>query len=89
MPETIKVMTTASSASAGYAKGWCVNKQNNWWHMGSLPGTTTVMVRTSHQFCWAALTNTRKTKSSIDADLDRLTWDMIGRIRTWPEEDLF
>ena len=88
-PETIKVMTTASSASASYAKGWCVNKYNNWWHMGSLPGTTSVMVRTSHQFCWAALTNTRRTKSSMDADLDRLPWEMIGRISRWPEEDLF
>jgi CubicO group peptidase (beta-lactamase class C family) len=88
-PETIKVMTTASAASAGYAKGWCVNKFNNWWHMGSLPGTTTVMVRTSHQFCWAALTNTRKPKSSLDADLDRLMWDMTGKIKKWPEEDLF
>jgi CubicO group peptidase (beta-lactamase class C family) len=86
-PETIKVMTTACSASAGYAKGWCVNKQNNWWHMGSLPGTTTVMVRTSHQFCWAALANTRKLNSSINADLDRLTWDMIARIKIWPEGD--
>ncbi|MGH7869222.1 MAG: serine hydrolase domain-containing protein [Candidatus Dormibacteraceae bacterium] len=88
-PETIKLMTTASSASPGYAKGWCVNKYNSWWHMGSLPGTTTVMVRTSHQFCWAALTNTRKVKSSLDADLDKLTWDMTGKINQWPEADLF
>ena len=88
-PESIKLMTTPSSAAAGYAKGWCVNQQHNWWHMGSLPGTTTVMVRTSHQFCWAALTNTRNPKSSIDADLDHLTWDMIGKVNTWPEGDLF
>lgn len=88
-PETIKMMTTASPANAGYAKGWCVNKSNNWWHMGSLPGTTTVMVRAHHQFCWAALINTRKPGSSIDADLDKLTWEMIDRIKTWPEEDLF
>jgi len=87
--ETIKVMTTACSAAADYAKGWYVNNYNNWWHLGNLPGTTTVMVRTAHQFCWAALTNTRKFKSSIHADLDKLPWDMIARIKKWPEEDMF
>jgi len=87
-PTTIEIMTTPSAASSGYAKGWCVNKYNNWWHMGGLPGTTTVMVRTSHQFCWAALTNTR-VKGKLDDDLDKLVWDMVGKITTWPECDLF
>src|ERR1035441_4270086 len=64
-PDPLQTMTTASAASPGYAKGWCVNKYHNWWHMGSLPGTITVMVRTSGQFCWAALTNTRDTKSPM------------------------
>ena len=84
-PETIKAMTTASSASAGYAKGWCVNRQGNWWHSGSLPGTITIMVRTSGEFCWAGLTNTRHAKSSLGGDLDRLMWDMVGQIKQWPE----
>lgn len=88
-PETIRAMTTASKANTGYAKGWCVNQYNNWWHMGSLPGTTTVMVRTSGRFCWAALTNSRKANSTLNADLDHLMWDMISRIHTWPSYDLF
>jgi CubicO group peptidase (beta-lactamase class C family) len=88
-PETIKTMTTPPAASPGYAKGWAVNKYNNWWHMGSLPGTITVMVRTSGQFCWAALTNTRNANSSMGADLDHLIWDMVGKIKQWPEDDLF
>jgi len=87
-PATIETMTTASSASAGYAKGWCVNKYHNWWHNGSLPGTTTIMVRTAQQFCWAALTNTRA-RGNIGGDLDRLMWEMVGKIKTWPREDLF
>jgi CubicO group peptidase (beta-lactamase class C family) len=87
-PATLEIMTTPSAASSGYAKGWCVNQYNNWWHMGSLPGTTTVMVRTSHQFCWAALTNTR-VKGKLDGDLDKLVWDMLGKITTWPGCDLF
>lgn len=88
-PETIRSMTTASKANSGYAKGWCVNQYDNWWHMGSLPGTTTVMVRTSGGFCWAALTNTRKSNSTLNADLDHLMWDMVSRIHTWPSSDLF
>lgn len=87
--ETIRTMTTASKADSGYAKGWCVNKYNNWWHMGSLPGTTTVMVRTSGQFCWAALTNTRKNNSTLNDDLDHLMWNMISQIHAWPSYDLF
>ncbi len=85
---TIEVMTTASAASAGYAKGWCVNKYNNWWHNGSLPGTTTIMVRTASQFCWAALANTRG-PGEIGGDLDQLMWQMVGKVTTWPKHDLF
>jgi CubicO group peptidase (beta-lactamase class C family) len=87
-PSTIEIMTAPSAASPGYAKGWCVNKQNNWWHSGSLPGTISVMVRTSHQFCWAALTNTRA-PGDLGGDLDRLIWEMVGKIKTWPDVDLF
>jgi CubicO group peptidase (beta-lactamase class C family) len=88
-PETITNMTTPSAASSGYAKGWSVNKYHNWWHSGSLPGTTTIMVRTSGQFCWAALTNTRNTGSSIGIDLDTLIWNMTSKIKRWPGGDLF
>jgi CubicO group peptidase (beta-lactamase class C family) len=87
--DTLQTMTTASAVSPGYAKGWCVNKYHNWWHMGSLPGTITVMVRTSGQFCWAALTNTRTTKSPMGADLDALMWQMVGKITRWPDRDMF
>jgi CubicO group peptidase (beta-lactamase class C family) len=87
--ETLRVMTTGSSANPGYAKGWIVNKQNNWWHNGSLPGTITLMVRTSGGFCWAALTNTRQPQSRMDLDLDRLVWNMVGKVTRWPDVDLF
>lgn len=87
--ETIRAMTTPSSANANYAKGWCVNRFHNWWHDGSLPGSITIMVRTSGRFCWAALTNTRKIDSTIGGDLDHLMWDMTAKITTWPTHDLF
>jgi CubicO group peptidase (beta-lactamase class C family) len=86
---TLEVMTTASEANAGYAKGWSVNKANNWWHNGSLPGTSTLMVRTSGGFCWAALTNTRHPNSTMGADLDTLMWNIVRTPSAWPAGDLF
>ncbi len=83
LPETIRTMTTASSANAGYAKGWQVNRFNNWWHTGSLPGTNSIMVRTHSQFCWAALINTRRSNSPIGLDLDKLVFTMARKVGSW------
>lgn len=88
-PHSLRTMTTPSSASAGYAKGWSVNPSNNWWHNGSLPGTASLMVRTSGGLCWAALTNTRRPGSNIDLALDRLIWNMVGKVTMWPAGDMF
>jgi CubicO group peptidase (beta-lactamase class C family) len=90
-PETIKIMTTPSLAypqfSPGkYARGWMVrnNGAGNWWHNGSLPGSTTIMVRTSTGVCWAALTDTRTQPSDeIDAALDQMVWDMVRQVPAW------
>lgn len=83
LPATIQTMTAASAANAGYAKGWQVNRLNNWWHNGSLPGTITIMVRTHSQFCWAALINTRRSNSPIGLDLDKLVWTMARKVSGW------
>ena len=81
-PETIRSMTAPSIASLNYARGWSVNDLGNWWHTGSLPGATTILVRTSSGFCWAALTNTR-TKSDIALALDNLIWEMARKVSSW------
>ena len=88
-PETLRRMTAAPAVNPGYARGWMVNRPNNWWHNGSLPGTTTLMVRTSGGLCWAALTNTRRPQSNMALDLDRLIWKMVGKVTEWPTKDLF
>jgi CubicO group peptidase (beta-lactamase class C family) len=80
-PETIELMTTPTVANPGYAKGWQVNPRGNWWHGGSLPGTTSLLVRTSSGLCWAALTNTRR--KGMDGDLDRLIWQVVGQVPQW------
>jgi CubicO group peptidase (beta-lactamase class C family) len=82
-PQTIQTMVTASAANTGYAKGWAVNKANNWWHSGSLPGTATIAVRTHNGFCWAAFANTRRSNSTLEADLDRLVWNMVREVKNW------
>ena len=80
-PATIDTMTTASSVKPDYAKGWMVNTLNNWWHNGSLPGTTSIMVRTSSGLCWAALTNTRT--KGMDPALDQMMWDLADAVPQW------
>jgi CubicO group peptidase (beta-lactamase class C family) len=89
-PETIQTMTTPAPAypqgSGGrYARGWMVrdNGKGNWWHNGSLPGTTSILVRTSTGMCWGALTNTRTQPSgTIDGALDEMVWNMV-KIPGW------
>jgi CubicO group peptidase (beta-lactamase class C family) len=89
-PATITQMTTPAAAyppgPARYARGWMVrdNGAGNWWHNGSLPGSTTIMVRTATGMCWAALTNTRTEPSNeIDAALDQMMWDIVRTVPAW------
>ena len=87
-PETIRTMTTPSPAFPGpsaakYARGWMVGN-GNWWHNGSLPGSTTIMVRTATGLCWAALANTRtEPHDEIDAALDGTMWAMARSVPAW------
>jgi CubicO group peptidase (beta-lactamase class C family) len=89
-PATIQAMTTPAPAyppgPARYARGWMVrdNGAGNWWHNGSLPGSTTIMVRTSTGMCWAALTNTRTQPSNeIDTAIDQMMWNMVRTVPAW------
>lgn len=72
--KTIQTMTTDGAVNAGYARGWAVNKVPNWWHSGSLPGTSSILVHTAGGLCWAALVNGRA--EGIDDALDKLMWKM-------------
>ena len=89
-PATIKLMTTPAPAypagDARYARGWMVrdNGAGNWWHNGSLPGTTSIMVRTPTGFCWAALANTRTQPSNqIDTAIDQMMWNIVRTVPSW------
>ena len=90
-PETIQIMTTPApaypqSSPAKYARGWMVrdNGKGNWWHNGSLPGTTSIMVRTSNGMCWGALTNTRtQPVDQINTAIDQMVWNMVNTVPGW------
>jgi CubicO group peptidase (beta-lactamase class C family) len=82
-PATIREMTTASPANAGYAKGWAVNSTPNWWHGGALTGTSSIMVRTASGFCWAALANTREASGDTGGAMDRMMWDLVRQVKDW------
>ena len=86
----IQTMITPSSANANYALGFMVNASGNWWHTGSLPGTYTMLARTSGGFTWCILTNTRSGLSSFGGDIDQLVWKAVNNPNTqWPTNDLF
>ena len=77
-----------------YGMGWLVRPSGddaNWWHDGSLPGTTTLLVRAYNGLDWVALFNARSSSSSSSfaAELDGSLWDAAAGVTDWPTEDLF
>jgi len=78
--ETIQVMTAGSRANPHYAKGWEVNGRGTWWHIGDLPGSSAVVVRSSTGYCGAACMNTRRMQPDIPVKLDHLVREMIRDI---------
>ncbi|MEO6788102.1 MAG: serine hydrolase domain-containing protein [Chthoniobacteraceae bacterium] len=79
--ESIRTMTTPTAASGSYACGWQVNKAPNWWHNGSLPGTSALIVRTASGLCWAALANIRI--EGIGLALDQMIWKIAKSVPEW------
>jgi CubicO group peptidase (beta-lactamase class C family) len=95
-PATIREMIASpgkpvqTDPETWYGMGWQVRRVGNdanWWHTGSLPGTTTIMVRTSKEMHWAALFNTRP-KGNFAGELDGALWKAAGEVQQWPTRDL-
>lgn len=77
-----------------YALGWTVRPQSeNWWHTGSLPGTSSILVRTGQRdrkLSWAALFNSRPTNwQRFNAEMDGALWEAVRNVSSWPDRDLF
>lgn len=87
---TIDTMTKPSAHDPNYAGGIAVNQFNNWWHMGSLPGTTSEIVRAGNrELNWAILLSTRDRFGNINTAVDNLVWEVLPSISSWPAHDLF
>ncbi len=88
---TIDTMIKPSTTDPNYGCGFAVNSFNNWWHSGSLPGTTTELVRAGNlQLNWAILLNTRPANGTqLSTDVDNLVWNALSQVTTWPSHDLF
>jgi CubicO group peptidase (beta-lactamase class C family) len=100
---TIQTMTALPPAANAtwhgsaywYAMGWLVRPWNgdaNWWHSGSLPGTTTLVVRAWNGLAWAAFFNARTATANGDpfgSALDPALWTASEQVTSWPTQDLF
>lgn len=87
---TIDTMIKPSANDPNYGCGIAVNTNNNWWHIGSLPGTTSEIVRNGNgQLNWAILLNTRDQAGNINSAVDNLVWNVLSSITNWPTFDLF
>lgn len=84
---SITTMTTPSAVNSNYAKGWSVNTSGNWWHTGSLDGTSSFMARTSGGYNWAVLLNKRGF-GDYWAELDDLPWNCLRQTASFPAHDL-
>jgi CubicO group peptidase (beta-lactamase class C family) len=86
--QTMLTPTTATMPpnSSPYAKGWAVHStapsgQGNYWHVGDFAGTAAFFVRTSDQYCFALLANSRDDAAptqldQMKTDMDSLWWDI-------------
>ncbi|HNV72009.1 MAG TPA: serine hydrolase domain-containing protein, partial [Candidatus Ozemobacteraceae bacterium] len=76
-----------------YAMGLLVRPMDrgvNWWHLGSLDGTTTIMVRTFHGLAWVGLFNNRpQNYEEFNAALDVAFWKAVEGVTAWPTHNLF
>jgi N-acyl-D-amino-acid deacylase len=82
--------------AAYYACGWNVRPigtsgRDNTWHGGSLPGTSTWLVRRYDGIDWAVLFNRRDGKNGgrMSAHADQRINQAINAIKQWPANDLF
>jgi N-acyl-D-amino-acid deacylase len=84
--------TVCISSGCFYAFGWLVRPTQGdatWEHGGALPGTTSRLVRSYHNFSWVALFNARSQAPSFDAELDAALWSALAQTTSFPTHDLF
>ncbi|WP_026162704.1 serine hydrolase domain-containing protein [Kribbella catacumbae] len=90
-----KPSTGLSADGSYYGLGWQIRPTTsgtgrNTWHTGSMPGTYSLLVRTSSGMSWAAVFNRRDDASGKSyGDIDAALWTAANGVKTWPTHDLF
>jgi N-acyl-D-amino-acid deacylase len=78
-----------------YGLGWQVRElsgeNKNYWHAGSLPGTSSLLVVRHDGFSWAVLFNSRDMPGggTPAAKIDSLLHRAVNSVEHWPDHDLF
>ena len=94
---TITAMTSSgpdqcAGGACFYAFGWWVRPMQgdaNWWHTGTLPGSTSILVRTYNNFAWVGLFNTRSLTANLEAEVDAALSKAFAGVTAFPTQDLF
>ncbi len=82
--------TTPASATSWYGFGWAVNSAGNYWHDGSLDGTTTETVVAKNGYGWSAFFNSRPQNSdALATRLDDDLWTAFNGVQSWIADDRF
>lgn len=85
-------VSVCSNGACYYAGGWMIRPtmgDANWWHGGSLSGTTAMLVRTYNNFAWVGLLNARSGAVNLEAELDAALWKAFAGVTAIPAHDLF
>jgi N-acyl-D-amino-acid deacylase len=81
-----------ASGACYYGFGWLVRPTQGdatWSHGGALPGTTSILVRSYHNFSWVALFNARSWTPNFDNELNAALWGALAGVTSFPAHDLF
>ena len=82
----------AEGKAAFYACGWSVRPIGdgaNHWHLGALPGTSTLLVRRHDGFSWAVLFNALAEGESPAPAIDPLMHRAVDAVDEWPAGEAF
>jgi hypothetical protein len=91
---TLDTMFSPPPASLGsakgwtYAKGWAVDKDENYIHGGAFPGQQAILERSHDGFCWAVMVNTWANGDNFQSDLNQLMWHIRRAISYWPNSEI-
>jgi CubicO group peptidase (beta-lactamase class C family) len=84
--------TVCPDGACYYGAGWFVRPTQgdaSWWHGGTLPGTTGMLVRTYHNFSLVGLFNARSLTANLEAELHAALWNALAGVTSFPTHDLF